>query len=124
VRRDVELIDGACDAALSALHEFADEPRRYVVALRLSGAIGLAERHRLERELKAWEARLHHLEVDDGDLVDEPTAEDLRAIDATGFVGLAVARLQAKAADANDPDMSVASMALRLMFLHHLNLRP
>lgn len=123
VRREVELIDGTCDAALSALDELTDDPRRCVVALDIAGAVGLAERHRLERELKAWEARVHHIEVDDIRLVDEPTADDLHAIDAAGFVRLAVARLQSKAANVNDPEMGAACMALRMMFLHHAQQR-
>jgi DNA repair exonuclease SbcCD nuclease subunit len=118
-RRELELVDGTSGEALAALEEFADEPRRYLVSLCLAGAVSFAERHRLEIGLKSWEARLHHLEVDDSALADEPTADDLDAIDTAGFVRLAVSRLQAKAEDANDPDTDTAAMALRMMFLHH-----
>jgi DNA repair exonuclease SbcCD nuclease subunit len=124
VRREVELLDGTCNAALAALDELTDDHRQCVVSLDLAGAVGLAERHRLERELKAWEARVHHLEVDDCRLIDEPTADDLGAIDTAGFVRLAVARLQAKATNASDPDMGAACMALRMMYLHHAGQRP
>jgi DNA repair exonuclease SbcCD nuclease subunit len=123
VRRELELVDGTCGAALAALEEFADEPRRYVVCLDLTGAISFAERHQLETELKSWEARLHHLEVDDSALSDEPTADDLDAIDTAGFVRQAVSRLQAKAENENDPETDTAAMALRMMFLHHRDKR-
>jgi DNA repair exonuclease SbcCD nuclease subunit len=118
-RRELELVDGTCGEALAALEEFVDEPRRYVVSLEIAGAISFAERHRLQTGLKSWEARLHHLDVDDNALADDPTADDLDAIDTAGFVRQAVSRLQAKAEDANDPDADTAAMALRMMFLHH-----
>jgi hypothetical protein len=86
----------------------------------LTGTISLAERHRLQRELKLWEARLHHLEIGDGGLVDEPTADDLDAIDTAGFVRLAVDRLRAKASDAADPDAASARIALRMIYLDHV----
>ena len=91
-----------------------------MVSFRLAGSIGLAERRRLDGELKRWEARLHHLEVDDAGLVDEPTADDLEALGAAGFVRAAVKRLQAKASDAADPERDAARMALRMLYLDHL----
>ncbi len=120
-RREVELVDGTCDAVLRALGEIADEHRRCVVALDLHGALGLAERRRLDRELKNWEARFHHLDVDDSRLKDEPTADDLDAIDRAGFVRVAVERLRAKAADPDDPEAADARVALRMIFLDHFD---
>jgi hypothetical protein len=70
--------------------------------------------------LKAWEARLHHLEIDDSRLIDEPTSDDLDAIDTVGFVRLAVERLRAKASDANSAEAEQARMALRMMYLDHV----
>ena len=120
LRRDVELVDGTCNGALEALNALAYEHRRCVIALNLTGTISLAERHRLERGLNAWKARLHHLDVDDSGLIDEPTADDLDAIDTGGFVRLAVERLRAKAADTNNPEADIARMALRMMYLDHV----
>jgi len=120
VRLDVELVDGTCEAALQALGALGNEHRCCVVSLRLRGAIGLAERGRLDRELARWGSRLHHLEVDDAGLRDDPTPDDLDALDHAGFVRLAVERLRAKAADPADADHAAARMALRMMYLDHL----
>ena len=121
VRLDVDLLDGSCDAALAALAALPREPGCCVVSLGLSGTLGLAERSRLDRELAAWQSRLHHLEVDDR-LVDEPTQDDLDAIDRSGFVRVAVDRLVNRAVDAADPSADAARMALRLIYLDHIEL--
>lgn len=120
VHREVELVDGTCTAALDALAALTDEHRRCVVSLDLTGSISLAERHRFERALKSWEARLHHLDVDDSGLIDEPTKDDLDAIDTVGFVRLAVERLREQAADSNHPEANRARVALRMMYLDHV----
>jgi hypothetical protein len=120
MRLEVELLDGTCDGALRALEALPREHRCCVVHLKLDGSIGLAERRRLDGELKRWEARLHHFEVDDAGLVDEPTADDLDALAATGFVRAAVERLRAKASDRADPERAAARMALRMLYLDHL----
>ena len=120
LRRELELVDGSCNAALEALAALPYDHRRCVVALDLIGTISLSERYRLECELKAWEARLHHLEIDDSRLIDEPTSDDLDAIDTVGFVRLAVERLRAKASDANGAEAEQARMALRMMYLDHV----
>ncbi len=124
VRLDVELLDGTCDRVIEALDSLGSEPRDTIVALHLSGSVSLAERRRLEVALSAWDARLHHLEVDDTDLRDEPTPDDLDAIDTTGFVRLAVDRLRAKALDPADPEREEARMALRMVYLDHLGQAP
>ena len=115
----VELADGTCQAALDALEHLPGEPRRRVVSLRLTGTVSLDERQRLQRELASWEARLHHLTVDDMELRDEPTADDLDSIDTAGFVRQAVERLRARAADPADGDRDAAQLALRLLYLDH-----
>ncbi|MBF9235348.1 metallophosphoesterase family protein [Microvirga alba] len=119
IRIDIELIDGTCERALQALEGLSNEYRTCVVFLNLTGAISLAERRRLELELKKWEARVHHLEIDDSGLIDEPTPDDLDALDNTGFVRLAVERLRLRASDPGDPESSAARMALRMMYLDH-----
>jgi DNA repair exonuclease SbcCD nuclease subunit len=120
IRLDVELLDGTCDKAVQALESLSNEHRLCVISLHLTGSISLAERRRLERELKIWEARVHHLDVDDAGLRDEPTADDLDILDTAGFVRLAVERLKARAANANDPENAAARMALRMIYLDHL----
>jgi DNA repair exonuclease SbcCD nuclease subunit len=119
---DVECL-GTADAALEALHGLGSVPGAYVVALRLTGTVTLAERHRLERELALWSARVHHLEVDDRGLVDDPSPDDLDTMDLAGFVRLAVDRLRARAADPSDPEREAARLALRMVYLDHLQTR-
>ncbi|MCW6510689.1 metallophosphoesterase family protein [Lichenifustis flavocetrariae] len=119
VALDLSLIDGTCTAALTELERLGDDPRRCVVSLRLSGSVSLTERRKLEAALRLWEARLHHLDVDDSALLDEPTADDLDAIDTAGFVRLAVDRLRARAEDPADPERDAARLALRLIYLDH-----
>jgi hypothetical protein len=120
IRREIELLDGRCDAALAIFDTLPVEHRRCVVSLALTGALSLAERHRLAQERAVLEARLHHLEIDETALVDEPTADDIDAIDTAGFVRVAVERLRAKAADPSDPDHREARMALRMIYLDHV----
>ena len=119
VKLDVPLVDGTCAEALSRLEGIQTDPRRAVVSLRLTGGISLVERRKLAAALQAWEARLHHLEVDDRGLMDEPTADDLDAIDTAGFVRIAIDRLKARAFDPADPEHDAARLALRMMYLDH-----
>lgn len=121
LRLEVEILDGTAKAALEVLHAIENEHRRCVVALDLAGTIGLSERRRLEREIKSWEARFHHLEVDDTRLHDEPTSDDLDAVDTSGFVRLAMERLRAIAADPAHPESADARIALRMMYLDHFD---
>jgi DNA repair exonuclease SbcCD nuclease subunit len=118
---EVEILDGTCTEVLRALSTIESEHRRCVVVLEIAGAIGLSERRRLDRELKLWEARFHHLEIDDSRLYDDPTVDDLDAVDKSGFVRLAIERLRAKAADPFDPDAAEAKIALRMIYLDHLD---
>ena len=69
---------------------------------------------------RVLETRLHHLDIDEAGLVDEPTADDIDAIDTSGFVRVAVERLRAKAADPGDPDHLEARTALRMIYLDHV----
>lgn len=121
IRLDAEIIDGTAAGVLQALTDLGPEFSRLVVSLRLSGTISLAERDTLLRELSRWQARFHHLDVDDADLLDEPTSDDLDAIDTAGFVRLAVERLKAQAADPRDPAREAARVALRLIYLDHVD---
>ena len=122
IRLSVELL-GRCDKAIQALESLEADPRACVVALSLRGSVTLSERNRLERALAQWEARLHHLDVDMSGLVDDPSADDLDALDTAGFVRLAVDRLRAKAHDPADPEQAAARMALRMIYLDHLRSR-
>lgn len=120
LKRDIELLNGGIDAALGLLSGLGDEANRQVVALTLSGALSLAERRRLDGELDRWRSRFHHLDVDVSALIDEPTADDLDAVDKSGFVRLALDRLREQADDAGYPDRDAARVALRMLYLDHM----
>ncbi len=119
-RREIEFLDGTCQKLVETLQGLARDDHHCVVSLHLKGSISLAERRRLEREIRTWEARFHHLEVDDAGVIDEPTADDLDALDTSGFVRVAVERLQARAAALSNGEAEAARMALRMIYLDHL----
>lgn len=121
-RLEVTLVDGRADALPQALQELQVDHQRAVIELTVTGIVSLAERHALERELSAWRARLHHLVIDDTGLLEEPTDDDIDAL-GTGFVGLAVERLRAISGDPAHPDKAAARVALRMLFLDHMNAR-
>jgi len=115
----LELIDGSVERAIAALHELAQSAHRRVVALKLLGAVSLAERFRLEQELSIWRARLHCLDADLSGLIEEPTLEDLDELDMSGFVRLAVERLKAEAEGGTAEQAALARTALRMIYLDH-----
>jgi DNA repair exonuclease SbcCD nuclease subunit len=119
VRIEVELL-GTCDKLLDALAAIGPSHRNCVVSLDVTGTVSLSERHRLERELEGWASRLHHLDADLGALLDEPTLDDLDALDMGGFVRTAVERLKALALDPAEPRRLAASGALRMIYLDHI----
>ena len=107
-----------------ALHrrisQLAPDLSRCLLRLTLSGAVDLATRARLSEHLKDWGALLHHLDVQDHGLVDEPSDDDLDRMDRGGFVRTAVERLQGRARNPADPDRGVALMALRRLYETHV----
>ena len=104
------------DALDRKINQLAPEPDRCLLRLTLSGAVDLATRTKLSRCLEDWRALLHHLDVRNHGLVDEPSDEDLDRIDRGGFVRTAVERLQSCAYNEADPDRAVAMMALRRLY--------
>lgn len=121
-RLEVALVDGGIDAVLQALEGLKVDPQRAVVDLTITGVVSLAGRHALNRALTDWGAKLHHLAIDDAALRDEPTDDDLDALGA-GFVGLAVERLRAISETAAPAEQAAARVALRMLFLDHLQAR-
>jgi DNA repair exonuclease SbcCD nuclease subunit len=87
--------DGDSDLdALDAWFQGLEERALTLVELRLQGALSLAGRGRLDRLLAEQSAELLHLRWNDDDLQDAPSEQDLRALDADGFVGVAAAVLR------------------------------
>jgi hypothetical protein len=96
-----------------------ETPERTLLRLLLEGTATLASRKRIENCLGAWQARLRYLEQDLDNLIDEPSADDLDALDRSGFVRTAIDRLVAKTGDPTDPHRDLARTALRLLYLEH-----
>ncbi len=108
------------DALDRTIGESAPEPARCLLRLTLSGAVDLAAHARLRERLEHWGALLHHLDVRDAGLLDEPSDDDLDRIDRSGFVRTAVERLRGRAQDEADPDRAVAAMALVRLYETHV----
>jgi hypothetical protein len=99
------------------------EPSNTLLRLRLSGALDLGARGQLDEVLERWRARLHHLGVDDTGLVARPSAEDIAAIGASGFVRDAIDALTSIQDDPVHPDHAHAARALQVLYLEQLALR-
>ena len=117
------IADAASVAVLAdRLAALGDAPNT-LLRLRLGGALDLATRAQLDALLEAWRARLHHLAVDDSALVARPSAEDIAAIGAAGFVRDAIEELTRIQDDAGHPEHAHAAYALQLLYLEQLALR-
>lgn len=111
---------GDVDALDRKVIELAPDPTRCLLRLTLSGAVDLATRASLGARLEHWGALLHHLDVREDGLLDEPSDDDLDRIDRGGFVRTAVERLRSRAGDEADPDRVVAAMALVRLYETHV----
>lgn len=102
----------------SDLDEFLDElsalPEKSVVDVTLAGELDLAGRERLERELGAASGRHRSLAAHTGELALMPTAEDIAALHADGYVGNVIHTLQERQAGSDD-DAATARRALGVL---------
>lgn len=91
---------------------------QHVVQLALRGTIDLETRQTLERELRRWRAKLHVLRCDLQELLAQPSEADLQPMRDHGFIGVAVAKLQQMANDAerSEPERDRARRALGLLY--------
>lgn len=110
---------GVLDGRIAAL---TDVPNT-LLRLRLNGSLDLGVRGQLDEVLERWRARLHHLGVDDSGLVARPSAEDIAAIGASGFVRDAIDTLSRIQDDPAHPDHDQAARALQVLYLEQLALR-
>ena len=112
---DVDLLD-------DKLRNLKDDISHTLVDLRISGVISLADRQYFEeRIVDGAAAALFHLRIDDGQLVPEPTDDDLDSIDAGGIVRAAADRLRAIVANGNG-DAELARAALHRLYIEHMKL--
>ncbi len=107
-------------AIKAAIEDAVDRPDDTLLHLTVSGTVDLAGRQRIESCLDLWQARLKYLNRDLESLIDEPSADDLDAIDKSGFVRTAVDRLKDTADDSADPERDVARTALRILYHEHV----
>lgn len=89
-------VDSDLDALLAELEAL---PAMSVVDLTLSGQLDLAGQQRLEQALGAVAGRHRSLQAHTAELALMPTAEDIAALHADGYVGNVIAELQQRQAD-------------------------
>jgi len=107
------------DGRIGALGDISNT----LLRVQLIGALDLGARGQLDELLERWRARLHHLGVDDSGLVARPSAEDIAAIGASGFVRDAIETLTLIQDDPAHPDHIHAAGALQLLYLEQRALR-
>jgi DNA repair exonuclease SbcCD nuclease subunit len=103
--------DLASDESVAEVERFlasVDEPSMTLVSAHFAGHVSLGARARLEAALAQARGSLMHLRVDESELHDRPSEEDLRTLAVDGFVGRAVEALRAEGT-------SAAEDALRLL---------
>lgn len=105
-----------------ALEELSSDPAKLLVRLKVEGVVTLALREQLREKLEEWEARLRYLETDDGELIAEPSDDDLDRIDRGGFVRTAVEQLLTQAADPGTPKGAIAKEAVRRLYQEHVRM--
>ena len=110
---DVEALD-------RMIKELTAETSRCLLRLTLSGAVDLATRAKLHRQLEDWSALLHYLDIRDQSLLDMPSEDDLDRIDRGGFVRTALEQLQSCARNEADPERDIAMRALVLLYETHV----
>jgi len=89
--------DLASDESVGEVERFfasVGEPSMTLVSAHLSGHVSLEGRARLEAVLAQARGSLMHLRIDDSELHDRPSEEDLRTLAVDGFVGRAVETLR------------------------------
>lgn len=93
------------------------EPQAVLLRLHLSGAATLSTRQALNELLDNWSARFHFLQINDTDLMAQPSADDISDMGATGFLKEAIDALVDIENSPDDPDNAHASRALQILYL-------
>ena len=96
------------DALLANLAQFEAQ---HVLELTVTGAVDLAGHQRLQAALGSVQARVRCLRVDLGELQLAPTAEDIAALHADGYLGEVIAELR----DTTGDDAPRAQAALAIL---------
>lgn len=100
------------------LRSISKTPSRMLVNLKVSGTLSLRNhRYFAEKIQDGLSAAFCFLQVHDGDLLDEPTSEDLDQIGVGGYIRDAVDRLRQKAESGSGEDQAIARDALRRLYV-------
>jgi hypothetical protein len=110
LERQESLEDAAGIDALAVWFEGLESKSMTLVSLSLSGLLSMADRARLDEVLETYGDSLMHLRVDDRELHERPTADDLDRLGAEGYLGGAITRLRESNATQEAED------ALRLLY--------
>ncbi len=114
IARREALEDAPSVAALGAWFEGLENKSMTLVSLSLAGLVSMADRTRLDEILEKYRGSLMLLRVDDRELHDRPTDEDLDRLSGDGYLGRAIAHLRAPAGTADATQE--AEDALRLLY--------
>jgi DNA repair exonuclease SbcCD nuclease subunit len=116
-------LTGATDvrAALERILAEAGGLERAIVQLTLTGAVDLEARAAVQTVLARWEGEFCHLEVRD-ELAAEPSERDLMGLADAPVIGVVAGELAGLARGSDLDERTVASLALRLLYLEHRRL--
>jgi DNA repair exonuclease SbcCD nuclease subunit len=106
------------DALIAQARSLDSDPGRVFLRLRVDGALSLAERARFTADVEErLAAALFGVDIDDANLLPEPSADDLDAIDREGGMVRAVAEALVQQIDAGSGEEAAAArQALALLY--------
>jgi DNA repair exonuclease SbcCD nuclease subunit len=113
----LDLLDDESIQVLESQLASFESPESCLLRLKLKGAVDLAQRSRIDQILSGWQAKLHFMDVQDAELLAQPSAEDIAAMGATGFLRDAIEALTTIQADVEDPEHESASLALQILYM-------
>ena len=101
------------------LDELDTLPAKSVLDLRLDGQLDLASYRHLEQALSAAAGKHRSLQVDTAGLALMPSAEDIAALHADGYVGKVIAELQARQQSDSQPETANQALAILAQLLQN-----
>lgn len=120
---EFEIVDKQSITLLANQLAALGDSERVLLSLKLTGAVDLGVRQRLEELLDHWRARLHFLKMDDAGLMARPSEEDIAELSATGFVKEAIETLVSIENDVDNPEHEDAARALQILYLEQRGLQ-
>ena len=106
------------DALTQQINQLGPDFGNVLLRLKLAGVVNLELHAKLDKWIARWGARLHHLEVDEKELLAEPTEDDLDQIASRGFIRTASDRLRTLTSDLNksEREREIANAALMRLY--------